>query len=215
MRVRVDYSNTDGSLAGNRFYIAYTGASPTAANCASVAAGVDAAWEANIAGLVNGEWTMTGVDVEDIATDMGLSGVSTTSHAGARTGALLPAQIAANVEYNIGRRYRGGKPRIYWPAGAMSDLADQAHWAGAFIDDLNAGTLAFFAAIAALDIGALGTLSHVNLSFYQSFTNVTNSSGRTRAAPKYRTVALVDPISGYSAKGLLSSQRRRRNAITA
>jgi len=212
VRVKLDYTHTDGSLAGSRFFIGYSGAAPSAANCATLAADIGTAWEGNIAGLVNPDWSLAQVDVEDIATDSGLSGVSDTAHAGGRSGTALPVQIAANVEFNIGRRYRGGKPRIYWPAGNDGDLADQAHWDAGFITDLNTDTAGFFAAIEALSIGSMGSLQHVNLSYYYMFTNVTNSSGRTRAAPKYRATALVDPITGYSAKGLLSSQRRRRNA---
>lgn len=212
VRCKLDYTNEDGSLAGSRFYLSYSGAAPTAANCAALAGGIGTAWESDISGLISGEWSLTEVDVEDIASDVGLSGNNTTSHAGARTGTTLPAQVAANVEFNIARRYRGGKPRMYWPAGTDADLNDPAHWTSGFITSLNTDTASFFTAIAALSIGAMGTLAHVNLSYYQSFTNVTNSSGRTRAAPKYRTVALVDTITGYSAKGLLGSQRRRRNA---
>jgi hypothetical protein len=210
--VKLDYTNSDGSLAGSRFFLSYSGSAPSAANCATLAGDIGTAWESDISGLVSGEWSLTEVDVEDIATLYGLSGTSNTSHAGARTGTLLPAQVAANVEFDIARRYRGGKPRIFWPAGTDGDLADQAHWTSGFITSLNTGTAGFFTAIAALSVGSMGTLEHVNLSYYYMFTNVTNSSGRTRAAPKYRDTALVDPITGYSAKGLLGSQRRRRSS---
>jgi len=69
-------------------------------------------------------------------------------------------------------------------------------------------------AVTGLSVGAVGALAHVNVSYYQSFKNVTNSSGRTRAAPTYRTIALLDPITGYVVKAVVGSQRRRRTAKT-
>jgi hypothetical protein len=60
----------------------------------------------------------------------------------------------------------------------------------------------------------MGTLAHVNLSYYKGFTNVTNSSGRERAVPTYRDAALVDPVTGYFGKAIMGSQRRRRTSTT-
>jgi hypothetical protein len=122
--------------------------------------------------------------------------------------------VATNVEFNIARRYRGGKPRMFFPPGVAADLGTDGRWTDDWVDTINTQVAAFFTAVQAIDVGAVGLLQHVNLSYYQGFTNVTNSSGRTRAAPKYRTTALLDTITGYSAKAVLGSQRRRRTAST-
>ena len=53
VRVRLIYTNTDGSFAGSRFYLSYAEGSPTGANCTTLASDVAAAWETNIATLVN------------------------------------------------------------------------------------------------------------------------------------------------------------------
>lgn len=214
IRVRLGYTQTDGFLGGNRFYLSYAGSSPTGANCTTLASDVAAAWATNIAPIVDQYWALTEVDVLDIASDLGLSGQWTGNDAGSDTGTSLPSQCATNCEYNIARRYRGGKPRIFFPPGTVAQTLDGGHWDNTYVDAVNTAVAAFFAEIAALSIGAIGTLAHVNLSYYQGFTNVTNSSGRTRAAPKYRTVALVDSISGYSAKPIIGSQKRRRTAVT-
>lgn len=126
----------------------------------------------------------------------------------------MPASAAQNVEYNIARRYRGGKPRMFLPPAGQATMADPSHWNATQINDVNTNIAAFFAAIHALAIGSLGTLQHVNLSYYEGFTNHTNTSGRERAVPTYRPVALLDTVNGYSAKGLVGSQRRRRAATT-
>lgn len=215
VRVKLDYNLGEGGTSGNRLYFSYSGSAPTGANCTTLAGDVASAWNTNLAPLISEQFALKEVDVLDIATDSGLSGQWTGSDGGTRSGTSLPWQVATNIEFNISRRYRGGKPRIYLPPGVESDLLTQASYQSSFVSAANSGFAAFIAAIEALSIGAMGTLAHVNLSYYKGFTNVTNPSGRTRAVPTYRTSALLDTISGYSCKALLSSQKRRRTATSA
>ena len=214
IRVRLDYTNTDTFLGGNRLYFSYSGGAPSGANCTTLAGDIAAAWATDIAQQVHSTWTLTEVDVLDIATDTGLSGHWSGTEAGTADGSQLPAQVASNIEFNIARRYRGGKPRVYLPPPGENALLDPATWLADFVTSQNTQWGLFITAIEALDIGSMGTLAHVNLSYYKGFTNITNSSGRTRAAPTYRDSALVDTISGYSAKAEISSQRRRRMATS-
>jgi len=214
LRVRLDYTNTDTFLAGSRFFLSYAGAAPTGGNCATIASDIAGYWATDLAGLVNADWSLTEVDVLDIASDTGASGQWHGNNAGTLSGNNLPSQSAINVEYDISRRYRGGKPRMFLPAPTSGQLLDVGHYSSTFIGDVNTGVAAFFAAIAALSVGAVGALAHVNLSYYKGFTNITNSSGRERAVPTYRSSALLDTVTGYSCKGVIGSQRRRRTATT-
>jgi hypothetical protein len=214
VRVKLDYLNTDSSEASSRFYLSYSGSAPTGADCIALATAVALSWHDNLAGAVAPDYSLVEVDVLDIATDTGLSGQWTGSDPGLNTGTALPAQSAMNVEFGIARRYRGGKPRMFLPPGITGNQADAGHWNSTFVGVVTSAVEVFFSSIGSDTIGAMGTLAHVNLSYYKGFTNVTNSSGRTRAAPKYQYPAAVDPITGYSAKALIGSQRRRRNATT-
>lgn len=214
VRVRLDYTQSDAFLAGSRFYLAYTGGAPTSGNCATLATDIETAWVTNLAPLIEQSFILTEVDVLDIATNAGASGQWTGEEGGGLTGTALPAQVSMNVEYNIARRYRGGKPRMFLPPPDDSKVLNNSTWNGTFVDAVNTGVGAFFSTIAGLTIGSMGTLSHVNLSYYEGFKNITNSSGRERAVPTYRTEALLDPVTGYSAKGRMGSQRRRRAAAT-
>jgi hypothetical protein len=214
VRVRLDYQQDTGNLGGSRFFLSYAGSAPTGANCTALADGIEAAWVANLQPLISNVWSLVEVDVLDIATEMGLSGQWTGTETGSRSGISLPSQCCTNVEYNIARRYRGGKPRMFLPPGVGNDQASPDQWSDTYIGEVNTGMAAFFAAIAALSIGAMGALAHVNLSYYKGFTNITNSSGRERAVPTYRDSALLDTVSGYSAKTVIGSQRRRRTATT-
>lgn len=214
MRVRLDYKNIDGSQAGSRFFISYAGSAPSAANCNTIATDIANAWNTYLAQLVSSIWTNTEVDVQDIATHTGNFGTAAVSNPGTAGSAAPPANCATNVEFDISRRYRGGKPRMFLPPTDTSHLADNAHWAAAFVTSVNTQMGLFSGAIQGISVGSVGALAMVNVSYYQGFTNITNSSGRTYAAPKYRPTALVDTITAFSCKSLIGSQRRRRASST-
>ena len=216
VRVSLKYSDGGGQFAGSRFFLSYSGSAPTGANCTTLAGDIEAQWASHIAPLCSaGNYDLVEVDVLDIATNSGLSGQWSGSTASTRSGSNLPLQCATNVEYDIARRYRGGKPRMYLPPGYESDMAGQNAWNATFITAVNTGVAAFFAGIAGLSVGSMGTLAHVSLSYYRSFTNIANSSGRERAVPTYKATATLDTVNGYSTKATIGSQKRRRTATTA
>lgn len=214
VRVRLDYGGTGAQELGSRFFLSYSGSAPTGANCITLATDVSAAWGSHLAATVADFYGLVEVDVLDIATDTGLSGNWTGSVDGTHGSGLIPTNCAVNVEFGIARRYRGGKPRMFLPPGSSGGLGDDTHWTSGFAAAVQAGMAAFMAEIEALSIGAMGTLNHVNLSYYKGFTNHANTSGRERAVPTYRDSALVDNVTGYFAKQLVGSQRRRRTSTT-
>lgn len=214
VRVRMDYTQVDTQLAGNRFYLSYAGGAPTAGNCITLATDIAAAWATHLAPNIDQAYVLTEVDVLDIASLTGASGQWTGNNAGGMTDTSLSANAAMNIEFGIARRYRGGKPRIFLPPPDHTALNSPARWKPDFLATVQTAIGAFFAELEALDIGAMGALSHVNLSYYQGFKNITNSSGRERAVPQYRDTALLDTIESYIAKGVVGSQRRRRIAST-
>lgn len=214
VRVRIDYQHDTGLKGGNRFYLSYSGTAPTGANCVTLATDIAGFWNTSIMSAINPDWTNVEIDVLDITTPLGLSGSWTGSNAGTESGTPMPAQTAMNIEFGIARRYRGGKPRFYLPPSSQTNAASDVAWDQTFINQVatNVGTV--MSNIEALTIGGMGTLQHINLSFYDGFTNVENTSGRMRAAPKYRVTALSDKVTGYFGKTEIGSQRRRRAATT-
>lgn len=216
VRVKLDYMNSDGTLAGSRFYLAYSGSAPTPANCVTLANDVVTQWGSHISGLISLHWTLNEVDVLDLASTSGNSGQSTTTSAGTASDPAPPANVAVNVEFNIARRYRGGKPRMYFPTTNNANLNDQSHWTPGFVTTFGGDVAAFFAALNALSIGSMGTLTHSNISFFDGVnTSVPPWRGPGfKYPPKYRATALVDTVEGYAVKALVGSQRRRRQATT-
>lgn len=214
IKVRLVYTTAAVADASTRLFFSYAGSAPSADNCVTLAGDIKDAWVAQLASLVTSNFALVEVDVLDIATDSGNFGSWEGSELGTRGGGEAPIQCALGIEYNIPRRYRGGKPRCYLPAGTLSDLDGVAQWTADFITEVETAFPAFISAVEALSVGAVGALAHINLSYYKGFTNITNSSGRERAVPKYRDTALSDIIDGYAPKKIISSQKRRRTSTT-
>lgn len=214
VRVHLIYNQANPGEGGNRFYISYSGSAPTPGNCATFAASVGTEWETHIAPLIAEPYELTEVDVIDITTATGNSGQAFPDVGGSRAGAYLPDSVAINVEFGIARRYRGGKPRMYLPPATEGDLQNQSSWTSAFVSAVNTGVEAFFSGIESFDIGSMGTLQHINLSYYQGYTNVPIPGERTKVKNNYRAVALHDNIESYSCKAMIGSQRRRRSSTT-
>jgi hypothetical protein len=128
----------------------------------------------------------------------------------------MPIQCANNVELGIGERYRGGKPRIYFPPPVTADMSGLGSFAGAFLTASNAGVAAFFAAIEAFVAPPLTPLTHVLLSYYHgvSTTSPPWRGPGFKYPPKYRATALSLQIKSYNTKAVIGSQRRRRTATT-
>lgn len=214
VRVRLIWNDTDGNDLGTRFYLSYSGSAPTAGNCTTLAGDVSTAWGTNLKGDCQDNISLVEVDVLDIATNSGLSGQWTGTITGTNGSTFTPIQCAINIEYGIARRYRGGKPRCYLPPAGNSELLGNNRWSSAFLSSVTTDVTAFFTAVEALSVGAVGTLKHVSLSYYKGFTNITNSSGRERAVPTYRGTAVHDNVTGYFPKQIIGSQKRRRTATT-
>lgn len=214
LRVRLIYTDNDGNEMGNRFYLSYSGSAPTAANCTTLATDIAGSWNTDLSGLVIDTVALTEVDVLDIATNSGLSGQWTGTHQGTNGTSPMSIQCAINVEFGIARRYRGGKPRMFLPTANGSELTGNNRWASGFVSSVSGQVATFFSDVTALSVGAVGTLKHVNLSYYSGFKNITNSSGRERAVPTYRATAQHDDVTGYFCKATIGSQKRRRTSTT-
>jgi hypothetical protein len=212
----LDYTQSDSDLGGSRFYLSYSGSAPTPANCVTLAGDIGTAWASNLANLICTDYNLTEVDVLDLGSHVGASGQDNTTHNATGGTPILPANCALNVEYNIARRYRGGKPRMYLPPAPQSELQDPGHWLPAYLTTVNTHVAAFFAALEALTIGSMGTLQHVSISFYQGVYTTTPPwrGPGFKYPPKYRDTPLIDVVEGYACKSVVGSQRRRRTATT-
>lgn len=214
VRLRIIYNDFSGNTLGNRLYFSYTGGPPTSADLNSLATSIRAAWITNCAPMQHSLVGVAAFDLLDIASYSGNSGTNSVGTDGSRSGTVLPVQCAFNLKFDIARRYRGGKPKVFLPWGVDGDLVNPATWVSTFGADAQSAFEAFITAVTGLSEPSIAIKNHVNVSYYQGFKNIANSSGRERAVPQYRASALTDIVTSYAYDPTIGSQRRRRTSTT-
>src|SRR6202035_2060315 len=111
----------------------------------------------------------------------------------ARSGAELPINDVALLNFTISRRYRGGKPRTYNPWGAQPDLTSSQRWGSSFITECESKWAAFVAEWQAFSEGTMVIGVQKNVSFYSGFASVQNPvTKRCSNIPTPRTTAVDD-----------------------
>lgn len=209
LRVVLNQHNQGDTRVQDRFYLQYSGAGPAVADLNTLIATISTAWLNNLAPLVNALGGLDSIAITDLTSSTGAFAQGGTARVGTRSGAMTMA-IAAVVQFKIARRYRGGHPRFYLDGGANTDVTTGGLWTTAFQSAVSSGFAAFIAAIQTTPPAALGTLSHVNVSYYQGFTVVTNPiTHRARNVPTLRATPIIDTISTYACNPHVGSQRRR------
>lgn len=212
LRVRFGFTVGEDVNALSALHFKWSGTAPTAAACAAIASDMQGDFATFAEPLMDESTKLTSTIVQDLTSSTGAEGEFTGTDAGTRSGDELPAEAAALWNHRISRRYRGGKPRSYWPFGVESDLEDRQTWASAFVSAVETGWGTFLTNVAGrpshdgVVVGAL-----CSLSIYEGFTVVTNPiTGRARNVPTYRSSAIIDPIVSGSLNIRVGSQRRRQ-----
>jgi hypothetical protein len=193
----------------DRIFFSFTGAGPTVADLGTLATTMSAAWNTNMSPQVNTGVTLTGITLTDLTSASGAQNVTSQARVGTLAGTAMSAGIALIIKFKVNRRYRGGHPRFYLPGRVIADLASSTSWNAGVLTAVSTAWAAFIAGCVLGPPASLGTMAHVNVSYFTGFTNRTFPSGRTRAVPNLRVTPLQDPIVSYSVNGLIGSQRRR------
>ncbi len=197
--------------ARSRLFFSYTGGPPSNGDCTTLAttAAVDAG--INLAVYMNVEDDILGAEVTDLTTPTSGRGSHFATVAGSVADPPLAASACVLVNYTIGRRYRGGKPRTYFRLGAASDLQTPQTWKSTSTTNWLAAINAWINNIKASSAGTTAISQHVSVSYYSGFTAVTNPiTGRTRDVPKVRSVAIApDVVLSNAINPKVASQRRR------
>lgn len=191
------------------WHMSYTGGPPSSNDLILYCGDIQAA-----AGALAAHFTSDLAIAECLAMDLSSSsgniGLSTPSIIGTRTPGGIDASMCVVSSFKINRRYRGGKPRAYWPFGDSGELASRVAWSAAFVASVENDLNVFFAAISNKTHGALIVGSHIAISFFQGFTVVTNpKTGRAENVPTPRATPLIDPVVGITTSTKPGNQRRR------
>jgi hypothetical protein len=192
-------------------YYRYSGTAPTTTDLGNLCGAIGGVWVSNCAPVTPIATVLTSVTAIDLSSPTAAEGSSSFSHAGTRTGAPLTANDCALVNLHIGRRYRGGKPRQYWPFGVNTDLANPTQWTTAFQTAVTNAINGQHAGILGLTWPGGSIAAAMNVSYYTGFKVVTDPvTGRARNVPTPRTSPLQDQISAFSCNIKVGTQRRRQ-----
>lgn len=183
-------------------YLQYVGIAPAVADLNAIGTSIGNAWNTNVAPLCHANVTMSAVNLVDL-TNRGaaISAVTGLAHPGTRAGSDNPNQVATVISWKINRRYRGGHPRSYWPAGVQADITVGRTWTTTFQTAATNGANAFRTALNAITYGS-STLRMVSVNFY--------THNPTTGKPIYVT-PVPPPFTIQSAlcHGRVDTQRRR------
>jgi len=194
-----------------RQFWSYTGTPPDDAAATIIAARFHAAASGNFPAVMNQDNSVTAVTVIDLSTAAGGEGTATGDTAGSLTGDPLSAGTALLQSFKIGRRYRGGKPRSYWPFGDSTSLLTPTAWQTAFVSSCTTQLDGYALYVEGFVTGGTTVGVQYNIGYYQGFVYTAPDpiTHRIKLKPVALLVPNQDPILSYGIDPRPASQRRR------
>lgn len=200
----------DNYKAINRVHFAYTGTAPSPAQLDSFATTVLTAFASALVPSMGNNKSITMVNAIDLSSPTAAVGEASGANIGTLAGLPLSDDDAMVMSATVARRYRGGHPRSYLLVGDSTKLDTGHTWDSTFLAAVQTAWAGFITAVEGAGWAGAGTLSPVNVSYYEGFTNLTSPAGRNYNVPKLRVGGpVVDAITTYVARALLGTQRRR------
>lgn len=211
LKVRTHFTIGADADVSTTIHMKYSGTAPTDAVATLLATDIKGMADSNFAPVVGTANTINAVEVQDLTSATAGYGIFGTPTAGSRTGEALPAAVCVLDSLAIARRYRGGKPRNYWPWGTASDVLNPSAWTTDFVTDCNTAIAGFIDEATSLSEEGTVTGAWCSVSYYSGFTSVLNPiTGRTRDIPTVRAVAIApDEILSQVISPKPATQRRR------
>lgn len=190
---------------------AYTGGAPSASDCATLAAGISSAFASQLKSFLSSDFNQDGVTVLDLASTTGKQGSSATITNGTRSGSPSLSSTCVVFNHQIALRYRGGKPKNFWPLLDAGDLLNQVAWDATPLAAVAAAYDDYVTDVLALTSGSTDISAHVSISYYQGYnTPTTSPSGRVKQTPKLRVGGPVqNAIVLSTPRARVGTQRRR------
>lgn len=208
LKASLEWSISSDTNARTGLFFEYSGTPPNNATAAALATTIG-----NAFGTFGLRWdvdtTLLACEVVDLSSSSGGVGIHTIGNAGTLSQPLSGASSLL-VNYQLARRYRGGRPRSYLPWGDASVIGNRQTWSAGFVTACAGSLTTAFGTIIGATSGGTTINNHANVSYYNGFTLVTNPlTGRGRNVPKLRTTPLVDTIVGFTVSTRIANQRRR------
>jgi hypothetical protein len=187
----------------------YTGAAPTTADLTTLAGDISGTLAVELSPLLSSSYNFDSVSCVDLANPGTAEGINSTVVAGSRTGTPNPLSLCALINFHIGRRYRGSRPKIWLPFGTDTDIASTTSWGTTFVNAVNTDWGNFITNLGGTVFGGATLGSQVAVSYFGPPTIVNTGRGRNRYSSTPRTTPLVEPVLSHSCRSVFGSQRRR------
>jgi hypothetical protein len=165
--------------------------------------------------LHDGSRTLDLVSVTELASGMQVTGTANGYGAGTHSGgASLPGSAAMLVNYRIAQRYRGGKPRTYWPFATTVDMANAQTWNLAGATNWPNVMAALYSGILAATGGGYALTQQTSISYYGGTPPLLaqHKNGETLWTSQRRAAPVLFDVLGFSIATKIASQRRRLKA---
>lgn len=202
------------SKAMSTLHFSYGGTAPASSDLAVIAGGFETAFSSHLASLMAANNELKQVVLQDLGSSSPGVGISSTPVVGTRSGPDIPAGSAVLIGFEIKRKFRGGKPRVYLPFGVANDIVGAGGWDSTFVNSVTSSWSAFITAVLALTSGPTSLTAQVNVSYYRGYSSpVTLPSGRVKQHAAINPAGpIVDAILGFGVASQVGSQRRRNRA---
>lgn len=210
-RVRTRFQVGNNPDIATSVHFTYTGGPPSIADLNAMATTAYASAVTNLVPALQGDNNLVGVDIQDLASALGAYGQHLAVTAGTLGGGPLPASTCVLLNEVIARRYRGGKPRTYWPLGSDASLAGPASWLAGAVTGFEGALSNYLTALAGLTHGTTAFVAGCSISNYHGFTSVQNPvTLRWRNIPTPRAVAIPPDVwTTFTVNPIPGTQRRR------
>ncbi len=210
-RVKFEFDVGSDHNVGATWHLKYTGGPPTVGDLNAYATDFVTFGATAFPALMHPSRSFEAVEITDLTSPTSAQGIFAASHVGTRAGVELAAQTCALVGLGIARRYRGGKPRNYWPFGIGADLADPQTWQSSLVTLVEGNLETLLGSMLGASHGTTVFTSLVSISYYAGFTVVIGPSGRARNKSTVRGGAIpVDVANSIVMNPKPAAQRRRQ-----
>jgi hypothetical protein len=200
-----------GVVAQNVHHYGYSGTAPIATDLTALAVHLQTLIVANFIPLCCNPTTYESVQLTDLASSTGLQATVSAPTPGTEAGLPLPAQVSALVNYHIVNRYRGGKPRSYYPFGNEAALQGDNAWQSSFIGAVTNAATNVIIGMSNFTSGGTVITGMVAVSYYQGYNApVTHPGGRVTQTPALRPGGPVKyAVTTATCNPKIATQRRR------
>jgi hypothetical protein len=162
---------------------------------------IGTAWANALAPVTSANVVLTLVETTDLTSATSAQGTQSVNHPGThQTISNLPNSSSWVQQLTTQLRFRGGHPRIYWPATDQTMTSDGHSWAATYQALIDTACTGWISDINNLLLGG-ANLAH-GCAFYYTHDPVTK-------VRKYRDPPLFYPTTSTSTEHRVCTQRRR------